>query len=703
MKKFILLNKGILFPCTAFIVFLMLTITIWNNLVESNEQNIQKNLVQIGKSTSQKFQSILNHDIEGLENLKMRLEFTNGKHFEYWEKDAQLLLEQNPSFHFIEWIDSTMVIRNIVPLNENKAALNLDISKIEYRSKEWKEHTKYGIVNITPWSKMTQEGYAFLIDVPVYFENKLQGTITAGMDFTDHLNDFAKDLDMYEIELRDYDQTLFYEFNAQDKASNEFVFEQNILIDKLHSKFWSFKMYPTDALYYTDRAVFINSFLLIGIILSILISSLIYFYLKAKDEVKRTVSINKKLKKLNDKLHYERKRAEKANKVKTEFLSNMSHEIRTPLHAILGFVKILRNGKLNDSDKTHIELLDASSKNLLSIVNDILIIDKIESGTIQLEETYFNPSQKVKEIIETYSHLFSKKNLYVRSNFIKPYGINAIGDQNKLAQIIINIIKNASKFTVDGGVTITYSEVQEDNQLNAKITIEDTGIGIPKDKIKSIFNRFTQIDSSLKKQHEGSGLGLAISKDLATKLGGTILVESNESQGSKFEISVVFKIAKNFQNHSIKETYSNLNFPHLSALIVDDNRMNIVILKKFLEDININVDTAMNGKAAVEKVKANNYSMAFMDIHMPEMDGFEATQIIRTFNSELKIFGLSANVTSDAIEKAFDSGMNNYITKPFTKEQLYNLILITLEYNELNSKADFSEIKLKPQKHIAKH
>jgi signal transduction histidine kinase/FixJ family two-component response regulator len=688
MNLFKRLNKKrVYFPLAAFIITLVFTILIWNDLAKSHELLIKENLVQIGKSTSEKFQSILNYDIEGLENLKNRLEFTNGSHFEYWEKDAQLLLEQNPSFHFIEWIDSNMIIRNIVPLNENKGALNLDISKIGYRNIEWKEHAKNDVINITPWSKMTQGGYAFLIDVPVNLDGEFQGTITAGMDFSDHLNSFAEELNQYEIELRDYEGTLFYDYNAQtsDKASSnvDFVYEETILIDKLHSKYWSFKMYPTDALFLNDRSFFIKYFLGTGIFLALLIASLIYFYFRAKDEVLRTTETNKALLRSNKKLNKEQKKAKKASRVKTEFLSNMSHEIRTPLHAILGFVQILKSSKLNDTDKNNIDLLDASSKSLLSIVNDILTIDKIESGTIQLEESYFNPSQKIQELTNTYSHLFSEKGLYIQSNFKEPFGVNVLGDQNKLSQIFINIIKNASKFTVEGGVTISYREKQKDNQLNVNITIEDTGIGIPKSKLNTIFDRFAQIDSSLKKQHEGSGLGLAISKDLATKLGGTILVHRNQNQGSKFEISVVFEVAKNHSVFGIKETYKNLDLSHLTALIVDDNKINIVILKKILEDVNIKVDTALNGKVALEKIKTRHYNMVFMDIHMPEMDGFEATKRVRKFNTELKIFGLSANVTSEAIEKAFDCGMNNYISKPFTKEQLYNLILINLEYNEL--------------------
>jgi len=677
-------------PTVSFILLLSLTVTIWNELRTSHKQQIKENLIHTGKSTSQKFQSILNDDIEGLENLKMRLEFTNGQHFQYWEKDAQLLLEQNPSFHFIEWIDSTMIIRNIVPLNENKPALNLDISKVDYRRKEWIEHTKDSVTNITPWANMTQGGQAFLIDVPVYYKNNFQGTITAGMDFTNHLNSFAEDLDMYEIEMSDYQGTLFYEFNtqAEDHKDSDFVYEESILIDKLHSKYWSFKMYPTKALFLTDRSIFITYFLMAGIFLSMLIGSLIYFYLRAKDEVLRTKGVNKALIKSNEDLNTEQKRAEKATKAKTEFLANMSHEIRTPLHAILGFVQILKNSPLNKTEEGHIDLLHKSSKSLLSIVNDILIIDKIESGNVKLEKNHFNPSKKVEELIDTYRHLFTEKGLYVHSDFKQPLGVNVIGDQNKLAQIVINIIKNASKFTLKGGMSITYAEEQIDNHLKLNITIEDTGIGIPKNKVNTVFNRFAQIDSSYKKQHEGSGLGLAISKDLATKLGGSITVQSTENQGSKFEITVLFEILKNQGDHNIKETFNNLNLSHLKTLIVDDNKINVAILKKILEDVNIDIDIAYNGKVAVEKVKANNYNMVFMDIHMPEMDGLEATQLIREFNTDLKIFGLSANVTTEAMDKAFDSGMNNYITKPFTKEQLYNLILISLEYNELVGKTE---------------
>jgi len=693
-------QKGVYIPIVAFVVISALVTTIWYKLTLNQNHDIKEDLVQIGKITSQKFQSILNYDIEALENLKLRLEFTNGQYFKYWEKDAQLILEQNPSFNFIEWIDSNMIIKNIVPYEGNESVLDLDISKIEYRRKEWIEHTKDNVINITPWSKMTQGGYAFLIDIPVYYNNQLQGTITAGMDFTSHFDNFTKSLNDYQVEISDYQGTVFYSNNVQQKAeeTSTFLFEESILIDELHSKYWGFKIYPTKAVFSSYKAIYINYFLVVGIVVAFLIASLFYFYLRAKDEVKRTIKSNNALLKTNKKLNAEQIRAEKASKAKSEFLSNMSHEIRTPLHAILGFVQILKTSNLSESDKNHVNLLNRSSKNLLSIVNDILTIDKIESGTIQLEESFFSPSETIKELANTYRHLFSQKNLYLNTEFIDPFGLVIKGDQNKLSQIVINVIKNASKFTVKGGVLVLYSEEQIGDLLKVNITIKDTGIGINKNQIDTIFNRFAQIDSSLKKQHEGSGLGLAISKDLAEKLGGSITVNSIEGKGTTFNISVSFKIVKKKNNSSIEGNYENINLSHLNALIVDDNKINIAILKKILAGINIKVDTALNGKEAVDKVKENNYNIVFMDIHMPEMDGFEATQIIRSFNSHLKIFGLSANVTSEAIKKAFDSGMNNYITKPFTKEQLYNLILISLEYNELRPETHSNNVALVQKK-----
>ncbi|MFI0430904.1 response regulator [Mariniflexile sp. HMF6888] len=683
-------KKEVTLPVISFVLITVLILAIWNELIKSHKQAIHRNLAHTGKSVSREFSLIFEQDIESIENLKMRLEYTDGKNFQYWQEDAQLLLEQNPCFHFIEWIDSTMVIKSIVPLMGNESALNLDISKVDYRKKEWIEHSLDNTTNITSWTNMRQGGQAFLIDVPVYFQNKFQGTISAGLDFRESLSRITENKDEYQIEMSDSDGTVFYTYNKQDivKRSNGLVYEEKILIDKLHSKYWILKMYPSQSSILADGLNLINLYVLIGFVLDLLICLLIHFCIKAEVRTKRAIRYSMALSKSNQNLKREKNRAEKATKAKSEFLSNMSHEIRTPLHAILGFVQIIKGSKLNEADKVYVDLLDKSSSSLLSIVDDILVIDRIEKGCIQLENIRFNPSQKINELIDTYKHLFYDKDLYVNSKFKEPFGANVIGDPNKLSQIIINILKNASKFTVKGGVIISYAEEQIDNQLKVKITIEDSGKGIPKYKVHTIFNRFMQLDSCLKKQHEGSGLGLAISKDLARMMGGFIKVYSVLNQGSKFEVSVVFEMAEKQDMYILNRNHVNMDFSYLDILIVDDNKINIVILKKILEDSNIKVDIAMNGKIAVNKVETKKYDIVFMDIHMPIMDGYQATHLIRKFDTDIAIFGLSANVTPEANTKALESGMNDYLTKPFTKDQLYKLLLPVLDHDKLKAKTD---------------
>lgn len=599
------------------------------------------------------------------------------RYFNYWENDAELLLQQNASFKFIEWIDDLMIIRKINPTKGNEAAIGLDISKIDYRRDEWIRHSKDGSTNITPWSKMTQGGYAFLVDVPVYYDNVFKGTITAGMDFKKNLDAFADNLPDYSIEMRDETNTVFYTQNKlQEEAINQdFIYTNILKIDSLDNQNWSIKVTPASASFLSDKSSSINNMLFFGITLSTLMSWLIYFYLRAKRETSRAIRANKKLKITNEKLSKQRNRAEKASMAKTEFLSNMSHEIRTPLNGILGLIQLVKNSNKPENHDHYIDLMDQSSKNLLALVNDVLEIDKIESGESNLNEVTFKPSEAISILVCQFKDEFEAKNLHLKLNSLSNSNFSVIGDEGKFNQIIINLIKNALKFTTSGGATLVYEEALKDDGVVINIKVSDTGIGIPQNTLSKIFKRFTQVDQGIKKKHEGSGLGLAISQNLAELMGGKISVESTLEKGSTFQVNFPFKLSNIETQEIINNKISDLNFSELKVLVVDDNNINVLVLTKLLENLGVKSEHTNDGLSAVKMAKNKNYQLIFMDIHMPQMDGYEATKLIRENNPDTLIIGLSADVTTQTISKSLLFGMRDYLAKPLSQEKLHQLLI----------------------------
>lgn len=676
LKAFIKKNGlGLILPVAVFFILVIIILAIYRLSINNYHTLIKEQVNDTGRLLSKEFNNIVKADISKLEDLKYRLEFTNGSFYKNWENDADLILKQNPSFKFIEWIDSSMIIKKIAPLEGNEQALNLDISKLDYRKDEWLEHSKSGKTNITSWLKLTQKGQSFLVDVPVYFQDRFQGTISAGMDFSlnfDKLIDYLDD--QYAIEIYDDQGNLFYEDNTAIKLNLDqaFVYSNTITIDDFDNQLWHIIISPSKKLLLADGKYVINIALSVGLLLSFMIAFLIYFYSKAKQVALLALQSNLALKTANKKLEKARKKAEEASQAKTNFLSNMSHEIRTPLHALVGFIELIKNSRLSKSNREYVDLMDKSSNNLLNLVNDILEVDKIESGNTELNEIVFNPLEEIKELVSINQFLFVKKNIGLKTNFQNALGVNALGDKFKFAQAINNVLLNALKFTQKGEVVIIYSETIVENSLKTTVSIKDTGIGIPKKNLNSIFNRFSQIDSGIKKQHQGIGLGLAISKKLTNMMGGNITVESTSNKGSTFKISVAFKVS---EKATINETKKTINLSNLNVLIVDDNNINVIVLKKLLEDFSIKADTAKDGKFALEKVKQKNYDLIFMDIHMPEMDGYTATKLIRETDKDVLILGLSANVTTESMKKAIKNGMNSYLTKPIKKEHLNRTLL----------------------------
>jgi signal transduction histidine kinase/AmiR/NasT family two-component response regulator/HPt (histidine-containing phosphotransfer) domain-containing protein len=367
--------------------------------------------------------------------------------------------------------------------------------------------------------------------------------------------------------------------------------------------------------------------------------------------------------------------------VKENFLANMSHEIRTPLNAILGFTSILKNTKLEEEQKEYVDIIRSSGDNLLSIVNDILDLSKIEAGMLRIEKAPF----RIREIITAVEAMLRPKaeeknlKLVVKVDEETPEMIN--GDAVRLSQILINLVNNAIKFTNDGGVYLRVTPVAKSGDtVSLEFLVRDTGIGIPKEKQKNIFDRFEQAEASTTRRFGGTGLGLSIVKNLIDLQNGTIELESHEGAGSSF--TVIIPYAETKEKQSISEPQKLILNPNqmrtdMKILIAEDNVMNQRLISHLMKSWSFNFDLVFNGAQAVESIRKNHYDLILMDIQMPEMDGYTATSQIRSvLRSDVPIIAMTAHAMTGEKEKCLKAGMDNYISKPLNEDALHNLILL---------------------------
>ncbi|MDP4094479.1 MAG: histidine kinase N-terminal 7TM domain-containing protein [Bacillota bacterium] len=376
--------------------------------------------------------------------------------------------------------------------------------------------------------------------------------------------------------------------------------------------------------------------------------------------------------------------AEDANKAKSRFLASMSHEIRTPLNGILGMSHLLSSAKLSEEERIYLKSIEYSAGSLLEIINDILDFSKIEAGKMELEEIAFNIKSLMKDVIDTFMYQKNEKGLKLETKIADSIPDYIIGDPVRIRQILINLIGNAFKFTEKGSIDIRLEKAGEKgNEILLQFSVSDTGIGIPKEKIGNLFESFRQLDSSTTRKYGGTGLGLAIVDNLISIMNGNIRVESELGEGSKFLFTIPFKLVKSYQLPAKEKEEENRDLELKGEiLLAEDNRVNQLLTAKLLEKKKLKVDVVENGIRALEKVKEKDYNLIFMDIQMPIMDGFEATEAIREFEKQsgkhIPIIALTANATEGDMDRCFSSGMDDYLSKPLRPEKLYKCLDIYL-------------------------
>jgi len=380
-----------------------------------------------------------------------------------------------------------------------------------------------------------------------------------------------------------------------------------------------------------------------------------------------------------------KKQLEESVRVKEQFLANMSHEIRTPMNAIVGFTELLLKTSLSNDQQQYIDAIHTSGENLIVIINDILDFSKIQSGKIPLERIEFSVSQIISTLTELMLPKSVEKKIKLSKSIDNRIPQRLIGDPTRLNQVLLNLVGNAIKFTQKGEVKVSVELLNEENDfVSVRFTVSDTGIGIPQDKLSTIFDAFTQATNDTTRKYGGTGLGLAIVKQLIEIQGGEINVESREKEGSVFSFTLVYrKSTTEAKVPDSKIENSELNtIKELSVLLVEDNALNQLLAKKVLTDWGWTVDIAENGLIAVEKAGKHNYDIVLMDIQLPEMDGYEATRYIRTKlqppKSRVPIIAMTAHAISGEEEKCIEAGMNDYISKPFNTRKLYMKIASVL-------------------------
>ena len=377
-------------------------------------------------------------------------------------------------------------------------------------------------------------------------------------------------------------------------------------------------------------------------------------------------------------LNISEKKAKEAATIKENFLANMSHEIRTPLNAILGFTNLLQRKEIDGQAKEYVQTIQRSGENLMTIVNDVLDLSKIEAGMMRIESAPFSIRGLVHSITTMFTPKAAEKQLLLTTSVSDDIPDTLLGDATRLTQILVNLIGNAIKFTPSGNIDIQITNQGiEKNIINTGIRVKDTGIGIEKEKLNKIFDRFQQAEDAVTRRYGGTGLGLSIVYELVLLQNGKIEVDSVPGAGTTFNIIIPYSIVSGESIIPIVKTSDPVvsNLKDVMVLVVEDNEINQSLVRHLFANWKIPFDICSNGKEAIDKLKQSTYSIILMDIQMPEMDGYTAVQEIRqTLKLDTPVIAMTAHAMPGEREKCLSYGMNEYISKPIKEEQLLNLI-----------------------------
>ena len=412
------------------------------------------------------------------------------------------------------------------------------------------------------------------------------------------------------------------------------------------------------------------------------------------------------MKQLEFELKGARHKAEESSKAKAMFLANMSHEIRTPLNGIVGMAEQLAQSQLDADQRYFVDIMRSASSTLLSIINDVLDISKIESGKFSIETTPFNLNETIRRTLSIFGEKAKQTNVSLDIELMDDRGIMHLGDPHRLSQVLFNIVGNAMKFTQAGYVRVTSHLARGENDIClVSFSIEDTGVGMDMAYLTKVFEAFTQEDASVTRKFGGSGLGLSIARNIVHIMGGTIEIESEKGKGTRVNIRIPMRISNEKTKQDIVEiTDLQKSLKGLRILAVEDNELNRMVLQVILKKCEVVLTIAHNGQEAIDLIQQQEFDLVLMDVQMPVVDGLEATKYIRNeLKMTIPIIGLSANAMREEVEICKQAGMNDYLVKPYSERVLVEIMKkwstevmateSTKDGNEVAEELDLSVLK----------
>ena len=644
----------------SFIICLGVSLFVIYSIEQKNERKIAMRIEYEISQYNQFFKSEFANIENGLVRMAQRKSFNLEMSKDVWVNDAKNYFEDFQIFRSVEYVDSSFTVKWLYPEKGNENKLNFNLNVERKRKEALTQALEEARFKVSKPVDLFEGGRGIVFCAPIFKELENKGFVLGVLELDKLLRSLVSEIENnYFVEI-EIDGVL--EYQSSNFLDN--YFGQSSLGD-FSSLVWNLKLVPRPSfleLLGKESNVFS---IVLAFLVSVLFSLTVYLVFNARHKARSLFELNDNLQMKNIELNREKEVSQQAIVAKSQFLANMSHEIRTPMNGVLGALQLAMDG--DDKEiRNYLKVIDISARNLMDIINDILDYSKIEAGKLNLEIIAFDMKKLVQESLLVVEGKAKSHNNSLIANYKVDNKNNFKGDPTRIRQILLNLLSNAVKFTEQGTVTVNVS-LNHAQQLC--IEVEDTGVGIPANKLEHIFEQFEQADTSTTRQYGGTGLGLSITRQLVELMDGKISVESEVDKGTSFKVLLPLEqteIRLVEKSAELERRYGK------RVLVCEDNEINREVIKATLERLGIDVEVVTNGLEAVQTIEDSleKFDLIMMDLHMPQMDGFKSTSEILKKAPDMPVIALTANTAQRDRQLCLDLGMKGYLTKPIQKDTL---------------------------------